>query len=254
MASVINSEKCPTCKTIGWTKKCTSCEIDFLTRTDCKYCPGCFKKKPYLLGKPRSEETRKKIAEAAGQWSNSLEGKLWHEKHGKENSRKLKEYFKTDKGKIQLKERGKVQSILMKKKILNGEFTPNITNSFTHWDAQVEHEGKIHKFRSSWEACVWLSNTHFEYETIRIRLSTGGSVIADFIDVSNKIIYEIKPRSFWIKQQDKVNAIINYCIDNGYKFVWINEQNILNYVDITKFTTDFNKKQLEVLLHGIKTD
>lgn len=254
IASAVNSEKCPTCKTFGWNKKCISCDMDFLTKGDGKYCPGCLKKKTYLRGRPRSEETRKKISEGNRRWSNSPEGKLWHKEHGKENSQKLKKYFKTPTGKAQLREVAKLRSDLMKEKILNGKFTPNITNSFTHWNAEVEYDGKIKKFRSSWEACVWISNPHLQYETIRIPLDSGGCVITDFIDVEDRIIYEIKPSTFWMRQQEKMDTIINYSINNNFKFIWINERNILNYVDKSKFTSDFNKKQLKAMLNGIKTN
>jgi hypothetical protein len=55
-----------------------------------------------------------------------------------------------------------------------------------------------------------------------------------------------------MKQQEKVDAIINYSINNNFKFIWINEGNILDYVDTSKFASDFNKKQLKAMLNGIK--
>jgi very-short-patch-repair endonuclease len=254
LAGAINAETCKTCKTIGWKAICGWCNVDFKTKTNAKYCNQCFTQKEYLKGKPRSDDVKKKISDKTKRWSNSPVGIEWHKIHGKANSRKLKEYFKTPEGRAQLDEVGKYRSVLMKKKILNGEFTPNITNSFTHWNAVIKYNDEIRKFRSSWEACVWLSNRHLKYESIRVPLQSGGCAITDFVDEELKIIYEIKPRSFWAKQKDKMNAIIEYSLNNGYKFIWINEQNILDYIDIELFTDDFNKKQLEVLLHGIKAN
>jgi len=209
--------------------------------------------KTYLRGKPRSEDVKRKAREGYDKWAHTEEAKQTFAKIGKQNSEKLKKWFSTPEGQTQIKSVAKKQSVLMKQKILEGSFTPNVTNSFTHWTAEIEYEGIVKKFRSSWEACVWLSNPELEYETLRIPLPNGSNVITDFVDNQNRIIYEIKPKSFWRKQQHKIDAIIDYCFANDYKFIWINEENILDYVKQDLFTSEFNKKQLEVMLDGTKT-
>jgi len=48
-----------------------------------------------------------------------------------------------------------------------------------------------------------------------------------------------------------MDCIISYCIKNDIKFIWINEYNIMNYIDESKFKGK-NKKQLNKLKQGIK--
>jgi hypothetical protein len=251
---VHNARYCGPCKELGiYFVECGNCKVDFRTsRKSVKYCNVCSTEHSYLKGKSRSKEVVDKIIVSRLKWTRSKSGKDFYKKLGKENSDNLKKYFKTPEGREQIKRVGVVQSTIMKTKILNGEFTPNITNSFTHWIAEVEYKGQIKKFRSSWEACFWLSNPQLQYETIRISLNTDGCVITDFVDVENMIIYEIKPISFWRKQQHKIDTIIEYCLHNNYKFIWINERNILDYIDMQKFAGGINQKQLEVMLNGIK--
>lgn len=143
----------------------------------------------------------------------------------------------------------------MKDKIANGEFTPFITKTWTHWSAKIElPDGTIKKFRSSWEACVWNCHQHLEYEKIRIPYLKDGknhNYIADFFDETANKILEIKPVSEWNSQNDKMQQVINFCLKNKIKFEWINENNIMQYIDETKFD-DQNKEQLNKLKSGIK--
>lgn len=252
---VHNARYCGSCKKLGiYSVECNHCKIEFRTnRKSVKYCEVCSAEHSYLKGKRRPNEVVDKITASRLKWTRSKSGKSFYKKLGMKNSKHLKEYFKTSEGRKQIKKVASIQSNLMKNKILNGEFTPNITNSFTHWVAEIEYDGQIKKFRSSWEACFWFSNPHLQYETIRIPLETGGCVITDFLDSHDRIIYEIKPTSFWRKQQHKIDVIIEYCLQNNYKFIWINERNIMEYVDREKFTGVINQKQLEVMLNGIKS-
>lgn len=250
---VINAKFCIKCKTVGRPHTCTFCGILHMSKYASKYCRTCMQTKTYLRGTSQSEETKRKIREGYDKWAQTEEAKQTFARIGKQNSEKLKKWFSTPDGQAQIKSVAKKQSILMKQKILEGSFTPDVTNSFTHWTAEIEYEGIVKKFRSSWEACVWLSNPKLEYETIRIPLTNGSNVITDFVDNQNRIIYEIKPKSFWRKQQHKIDAIIDYCFNNDYKFIWINEENILNYVNEKVFTSEFNKKQFEAMLDGTKT-
>ena len=165
----------------------------------------------------------------------------------------MKEWYSTDAGQAQI-ERSKLHnSKIMKDKIRNGEFTPRITNTWTHWTATATANGKIYKFRSSWEACFWICNQHLSYETLRIPYNKNGeqhTYIADFHDTITNTLYEIKPRSSFNDQIDKMTSIINHCIKVGIKFVWINEDNIWQWID-ESIIDEVNKPQLD-RLKGIR--
>jgi hypothetical protein len=138
----------------------------------------------------------------------------------------------------------------MREKIKNGEFTPNITNSWTHWDAKIKIDGKIKKFRSSWEACFYICNSNLKYEMLRIPY--GDKIyIADFYDEKNRILYELKPRASYNTQIKKITEIIEYCKENGIIFKWINENNILKYIDSSKIN-GYNRKQYNKMMRGLK--
>lgn len=176
---------------------------------------------------------------------------------GEKNSVNMKNHFATDTGKEQIKRVAFIQSEIMKEKIRNGEFTPNITNTWTNWDSKIYLEnGAEKKFRSSWEACFWFSNQELSYETFRIPYELDGSLktyIADFHDEKKNIIYEIKPKSQWLNQSKKMQNAIEYCMDNNIAFVWINEYNIMEYVKPEMFSGE-NYKQLEMMMRGVKTN
>jgi hypothetical protein len=149
---------------------------------------------------------------------------------------------------------GKTISRIIKDKILNGTFTPCITNTYTHWDAIVNLEnGLTKKFRSSWEACFWYCNQNLEYEKLRIEYfdknNTRKIYITDFLDKDNSIVYEIKPNSQHQNDKIKLEVGIEYCKNNNLKFIIINEQNILEYIQISKLK---GQKCLEKLLNGLK--
>jgi len=120
-------------------------------------------------------------------------------------------------------------SNIMKKKILDGEFTPCITNSWTKWKSYAIFNGNIKKFRSNWEAVFWLLNTECQYEKIRIPyklLNEDKIYIVDFCDDVNKILYEIKPRSVsnTPKNFAKIKFATKWCEKNGWKYVIINDE------------------------------
>jgi len=48
--------------------------------------------------------------------------------------------------------------------------------------------------------------------------------------------------------------LINHCKENGYKFKWINEYNIIDYINESDFDTGDGVKQLNKLYNGIKKD
>ena len=217
-----------------------------------KYCELCSEHKVWLRknsGIRNTLEIGQKVQLSKRQWLSSNKAKKFYKNLGRSNSRNLKRYFKTDVGKEQIKRVAKQQSQIMKKKISTGQWTPNITNTWTHWDACINEGMIVYKFRSSWEACFWFSNKHLEYETIRVPSGTSW-VICDFVDRKKRIVYEIKPKSRYRKEKHKMNAIISWCLSNDYKFIWINDNNILDYIDQSQFIGS-NKKQLKKLLEGI---
>lgn len=175
---------------------------------------------------------------------------------GKINSKKMKKYFQTEEGKKSILLRSKKNSDTMKRKIANGEFTPHITNTRTHWDAKIILEdATVRKFRSSWEAVFWNSNKHLEFELLRIPWidlnNINHSYIVDFYDASKNIIYEVKPKSTWSAQDVKMQQVIEYCLINNIKFIWINEDNILSFIDENDFKGE-NLIQLQKVYNGIK--
>ncbi len=133
---------------------------------------------------------------------------------------------------IALKEMGKKNSKHIKEKIANGTFTPNITNSWCHSKIEVNISrngiNKIIKCRSSWDAFFQIINPHCLYEKIRIPYFYKGifhSYIVDFVDIDNKIIYEIKPNSEKIKEINKIKfeAAKKWASNNNFSFIIIDE-------------------------------
>jgi hypothetical protein len=173
---------------------------------------------------------------------------------GEKNRVNTSRFAKTPRGRRLRKINAKKSSALMKERIANGQFTPNINNRWTHWEAIIEHNGKKKRFRSSWEACFFLCNDHLDYETFRVKyLSDEGrmrTTVVDFFDAKNRIAYEIKPKSVFIAQKTKMDAVIDHCLSNRIKFIWVNESNILKYVDKSMFS-DYNLPQYETMMKGI---
>jgi len=173
-----------------------------------------------------SDTTKTKISNTLREYNNSEAGR----EARLEKSCRMKQFYSTPFGKDHKKQCNIKQSITLKHMIQSGIFTPPITNTWTHWKAYIIQDQIIHKFRSSWEACFWFCNQHLEYETIRIRGSTK-TYISDFYDPITNTLYEIKPCSRYNIEINKMNAIINHCINNNIKFIWINEKNIANYIN-----------------------
>lgn len=127
------------------------------------------------------------------------------------------------------------QSQCVKNKILNGEFTPNITNSWAGSRVQLLINNSIQKYRSSWEAFFHLCNNELEYEQLRIKYiydDNWHNYITDFVDHKNKVIYEIKPHSNKEKPKNlaKFEYAIKWCKENDYIFEIIsNDWFIENY-------------------------
>jgi len=255
---VWNQLTCNECKKTkgGYKKTCVYCGDSFFTNLNSvTHCDKCIRDKVYWRKKDY-KSIAIKIQKTKKKWLASDKAKEFYNKLGKHNSKHLKQHFKTPAGIAQIKQSAAKQSKTMKKLIADGKFTPPITNSWTHWDAEILSEnGNIKKFRSSWEAAFWLSNQHLEYETIRIPYELDGKskmYIADFYVRDKNIVYEIKPRNSWKSQNGKMQEIITYCIQHNITFIWINEDNILHYINKNDFKNTNNKKQLTKLLNGIK--
>lgn len=249
-----NQLRCKDCIDNGYLLQCEYCNDEFYSKQkNGKYCPNCVENKVWIKSN-RPDCVGKKISEAKKKFYNTDKGKKVAKANGKKISKSLKEYFKTDEGLQQIKETAKIQSKIMKEKIKNGNFTPNISNTFTHWDAIIQLDNGVKKFRSSWEACFWYCNQRLKYEKIRIpyvdKYGNEKTYIADFFDEYENILYEIKPKKYYLKQSHKMDKIIEYCKENDYTFKWINEFNILEHIDLNKFEGN-NKEQLNKLLEGI---
>ena len=127
------------------------------------------------------------------------------------------------------------KSITMKGKILEGSFTPCVTNSWARSRCYIDDI----PFRSSWEAMFYLISK-LPFEKIRIPyIGTDckpHSYIIDFHDAKNKILYEIKPNSCKTDETVllKENAALNWCSLNGWEYIFIDEEYLNNNIDIIK--------------------
>jgi len=244
---VWNKTLCSICEEAGYDHTCKHCGIEYIdTQRYRSYCLDCTANRVWQRG-PKPESVGKKISESKIKFFQTEYGKSVAKSVGIQNSEKLKEYYQTPIG-LETKNRTAVHnSKILKQKILNNEFTPKITNSFTYWDAVIEIGNEIKKFRSSWEACLWFSNQHWEYETIRIQyvneLNETKTYIVDFYDPINKILIEVKPISNIKDNKHKTTAAEKYCLENNIKFLIISEDTIENYINESIFIGQ-NKLQL----------
>jgi hypothetical protein len=245
---VWNKNLCSECETHGYDHICSHCNITYLDNQRYRsYCITCTTNRVWQRGN-RLPEIGKKISETKLKFFQTIKGKNIAKSVGIQNSKKLKNYYQTSAGIETKKRTAEKNSKILKQKILNNEFTPKITNSFTHWDAVIEIDNNIKKFRSSWEACLWFSNQHWQYELIRIPYSNEHgelkTYIVDFYDPNNQVLIEVKPKSNIKDSWYKIEAAKKYCLDNNIKFLIINEDIIQNYIDETKFIGK-NKLQLD---------
>ncbi len=132
-------------------------------------------------------------------------------------------------GKTLTEEQKKVKSVKMQTMILDGTFTPNSNNRNTHWDAY--YRGK--KYRSSWEALFQYHYPDAIYEELRIPYNDGSSekiYIVDFIDHSNKIVAEVKPKEMMrgLVFTQKMKSLREWAITNGYQLLIVNQDWILD--------------------------
>jgi hypothetical protein len=127
---------------------------------------------------------------------------------------------------------GLKNSLHIKSKIANGTFTPNVTNSWARSKCIV----KIKRCditlnvacRSSWDAYFQLKNPECLYEKIRIPYfykNNYRSYIVDFVNIQNRVLYEIKPSTHKNNELNtvKINAAKKWALENNYEFKIIDE-------------------------------
>lgn len=135
-------------------------------------------------------------------------------------------------------ESNKKQSETMKRKIMNNEFTPCVTNSWANSRTKVTVDGTEYKFRSTWEALFWIKNQELEYECLRIpyydsQLEKRRVYLVDFVDNLNNVVYEVKPKSNLDNQnvKDKTSSLVDWCRENDYRFEVVTEDYFLDDLD-----------------------
>lgn len=142
------------------------------------------------------------------------------------------------------------RSFQLKEKILDGRFTPNITNSWTHRESKIDGI----PFRSSFEALFHLYNNCFKnkkivFEKLRIKYKFENKTsiyIIDFIDYNNQQVFEIKPKNLTenAKNIAKRNALLEWCVINHYEYYEITEDQLKVYLqELT--TADYKHEFLE---------
>lgn len=130
----------------------------------------------------------------------------------------------------------KKQSAALRKRILEGTYTPKTENYLTHRMIRFRREdGREASVRSLWELIFWLEHPHLEYEVVRIpyicqKTQLGKIYIADFYHRQTHTVYEVKPQKYQLQCKDKSTAAIAL----GYNFVWIGEKDITRNDEIEK--------------------
>lgn len=228
-------------------------------------------------GRPTKEKWGEEVANRVAQISRErLQGKTYEEIFGEKKAKQLKQAKSTKwkkqnpmhnleikkkvtvRGKktrstseykekiVPIRKKAKEKhSATMKRKILEGSFTPNIRNRYTGISTYFIFDKEEKKFRSSWEAIFWLKNQHLIYEKVRVPYFYKGEskvYIVDFEDKENKILYEIKPSNLTVdsKVVEKTKACIEWCKNNNYQFI---------IVDETWFKKDENIKLEDLVLY-----
>ena len=150
----------------------------------------------------------------------------------------------------------KKQSLTMKQKIKNGEFTPPTTNSWCKSRHIVKFKRNdkivIVKLRSCFEAIYQLQNPNCLYEKIRIPYEFKGewhNYIVDFFDPVTKTLIEIKPHSLLEKEKNivKEEAAKIYASNNGFNFIYVTEEDLFKNpfdIELLKYCEDNEKTKL----------
>lgn len=147
------------------------------------------------------------------------------------------------------------QSCTMKKKILEGSFTPCITNSWANSKCKLYINNQF--YRSTWEAVFQILNPKCIYENIRIDYvspidNKSHIYIIDFIDKDNKILYEIKPQSNIFNEvtKAKTEAALKWASNTGYQYKiitnnWFSDN--AKKIDYSKYDSKIKKGMRQFL-------
>jgi hypothetical protein len=126
------------------------------------------------------------------------------------------------------------QSEMMKRKILDGEFTPAVTNTWAK--SRIVYNDM--KFRSSWELLFYFivkdRVESIRYEAIRIPYFDSVSnrnriYIVDFL-VDDKILVEVKPNSMYDNNLDKFESMMDYSKLHGYEILICDETYLISHL------------------------
>jgi hypothetical protein len=188
-------------------------------------------------------------------FKNSEKVKKWREKNSYTH-KALDRSWVRNRTKEQREKINKKISESQKKNILEGKFTPQ-KNYRTKRNFPCYIDDKEYLFRSSWEICFFISHPNLKYEILRMPYEKDNKVkiyIPDFIDYDNKIIYELKPKRQYLNQIEKMDAAIKWCLEHNYKFIWINEFNLLSYVNVNDNKDERNMIYYNKVKKGVKND
>lgn len=153
---------------------------------------------------------------------------------------------------------GNLISKKLKERIATGTFTPCIINSLTRKAISIS-EYPNNKFRSSWELAFWYLNKDAldyasSFEKLRIQYfstvkNKNRTYIVDFIDMVNKIVYEIKPSSKVDDEevQNKLTSLEKWCNINKYSLQIIDETYFIQKIESGE-TFDFLEKYQKNIL------
>lgn len=143
-------------------------------------------------------------------------------------------------------EKKQKQSEHMKNMIETGQFTPKTENRLSRWKVVYNEM----YFRSSWELAFYYINKDCLYEKIRLRYfdtvkNKERIYIVDFVDENKKILYEVRPKSLQKNMTDKLVSVDKYTQENGYSFVFIDEDYIKTIkpkIEISDLPDDVKEK------------
>lgn len=231
--------------------QCIVCgKISIFLSLDKGYSNFCsFKCKCSYAGKISSQKNPNKWKEMVKASIKVLKDKTYEEIYGidiakikrKNLSLGQKKFFRSKKGKKRITQMKIEQSLIMKEKILKGEFTPKTNNRLTHLGKYfIFINNKKIELRSSWELklCNFLIKNNikdFGYETTRIKYfdsikKTERIYIVDFFIKNLNLLIEIKPKSIAKKQnfKDKFKWVKKYAKNNKLRFILLTEKDLNN--------------------------
>lgn len=147
------------------------------------------------------------------------------------------------------------QSQTLKKRILDGSFTPNTQNRNTHWKLSFRSK----KFRSSWEVCFYALTDGYEYEKLRLKYYDSQQnkeriVIIDFVNHVAKTLVEVKPVRIQSDQnsRDKMKSVNEWALNNGYSVSIVDENWIVDNIDDIRNHPEISDEIKKMVFDGIR--